>query len=249
MAGSYLSAVKKAPILLVDNKKDHIEAVQAYIRNNLKEGGTIYMLGGEAVVPESAAEGLDGFTVNRLWGADRYATNVKILEEAGVTGDEILVASGTGFADSLSASATGKPILLVKNEIQSSQKEYIDSLKGKTFCMIGGEGAVNTDIESYFKGLGKTERIYGADRYETSANVAKKFFPEPKGAVLAYGANFPDGLCGGSLANAMGGPLLLAANNKTAQAAAYTAAGGIRSGVVLGGPALIDDDNVNKVLS
>jgi putative cell wall-binding protein len=192
---------------------------------------------------------LSGFKSKRLWGTDRYATNVEILKEAGVSGDEILVASGTGFADSLSASATGKPILLVKNAIQPSQKAFIESLMGKKFYMIGGTGAVSKDIETYFKGLGTVTRIDGATRYDTSANVAKTFFSEPKGAVIAYGANFPDGLCGGSLANAMGGPLLLSANNKSAQAAAYAKANGIKGGAVLGGPTLISDADAKTIFS
>ena len=249
LAGSYLSSVKHAPILLVRNTPGEILLVQDYIKKNLKHGGMIYMLGGEAVVPESAVAGLRAYYIKRLWGADRYATNVEILKEAGVSGDEILVASGLGFADSLSASATGKPILLVRTTIQDSQKDYVASLKGKKFYVIGGSGAVNDDLEAYFKTLGETKRLGGQTRYETSVSVAKQFFPEPMGAVLAYGANFPDGLCGGSLANAMGGPLLLAANGKSDQAAAYAKEKGIKGGAILGGPTLINDDNANKVFS
>ena len=249
LAGSYLSAVKKAPILIVDSKHDHIVAVQDYIRKNVRSGGMIYLLGGEAVVPYNTVTGLIGYDVKRLGGNDRYETNLKILQEAGVSGDEILVASGIGFADSLSASATGKPILLVKNTIQDSQKDYVASLKGKKFFVIGGSGAVNDDLEAYFKTLGETKRLGGQTRYDTSVSVARQFFPEPKGAVLAYGANFPDGLCGGSLANAMGGPLLLAANGKADQAAAYAKEKGIKGGAILGGPTLINDDNANKVFS
>ena len=247
LAGSYLSAVKHAPILLVRNTPGEIQLVQDYIKKNLKHGGMIYMLGGEAVVPDSAVAGLRAYDIKRLWGSDRYETNVKILQEAGVSGDEILVASGIGFADSLSASATGKPILLVKNTIQDSQKDYVASLKGKKFYVIGGTGAVNEDLEAYFKTLGETERLGGQTRYETSVNVAKQFFPEPNGAVLAYGANFPDGLCGGSLANAMGGPLLLAANGKADKAAAYAKEKGVKGGAVLGGPTLISDADARTI--
>ena len=159
----------------------------------------------------------------------------------------MLVASGTGFADSLSASATGKPILLVKNTIQPSQKNFVASLGGKKFYIIGGSGAVNTDIEKYFRGLGTAVRIGGSDRYETSVNVARTFFKDPKGAVLAYGANFPDGLCGGSLANAMGGPLLLVANGKADKAAAYAKEYNIQGGAVLGGQTLINDSSMNMI--
>jgi putative cell wall-binding protein len=231
----------------VDGKQDHINAVKDYIKANLKKGGTIYQLGGTAVVPDETVKGLSGYIVTRLWGADRYATNVAILKEAGIKGEEVLVASGTGFADSLSASATGKPILLVKNVIQPSQKDFVATLSGKKFYIIGGIGAVNGEIERFFDGLGETRRIGGSDRYETSVNVARTFFSEPKGAVLAYGANFPDGLCGGSLANAMGGPLLLVANGKADKAAAYAKEYNIQGGAVLGGQTLINDSSMNMI--
>ena len=39
--------------------------------------------------------------------------------------------------------------------------------------------------------------ITGKNRYETSAKVAERFFSAPEGAVLAYGEDYPDGLCGG----------------------------------------------------
>ena len=247
LAGSYLSCVKKAPILLVRNRQTEIDLVRNYIRANLNPGGTIYMLGGSAVVPDASVAGLSGFKIERLWGKDRYETNVRILEEAGISGNEILVASGTGFADSLSASATGKPILLVKNVIQPSQKAYVESLKGKKFYLIGGTGAVNADIEKYFRGLGSVTRLGGATRFDTSVKVAETFFTNPNGAVLAYGQDFPDGLCGGSVANAMGGPLLLATSGKSSQAAAYAKANGIKYGAVLGGPTLINDAAVRTI--
>lgn len=251
LAGSYLASVRKAPILLVDDNQDLINQVQDYIRNNLKEGGTIYLLGGSAVVPDAAVEGLSGFTVTRLGGKDRYDTNIKILQEAAkYAGEEsiYLITSGDGFADSLSASATGKPIILVKDSVQTSQKDFINSLKGKRFYVIGGTGAVNSNMEKVFAGLGETTRIGGATRYETSTNVARTFFSNPSVVVLAYGENFPDGLCGGPLANSMGGPLILAAKGKTKAANAYTDSVGIFTGEILGGPTLIDDAGARAIL-
>ena len=252
LAGSYLSSVTKAPILLVDGRQDHIKLVQDYIKKNLNEGGRIYMLGGAAVVPDAAVAGLSGFKTRRLGGKDRYETNVNILKEAArFAGDaeEYLVASGNGFADSLSASAVGKPIILVKNAVQPSQKNYINSLKGKKFYIIGGTGAVNADMEKVFKDLGKTERIWGNTRYETSTAVAKAFFDRPSSAVLAYGANFPDGLCGGSLAYSLEGPLLLAANGKEDAAVDYATKNGVFFGAILGGPTLISDSTAKTIFS
>lgn len=247
LAGSYLSCLRSAPILLVDGRADHISAVQAYIKDNLKSGGTIYMLGGTAVVPDSAVAGLTEYQVKRLWGTDRYATNVAILKEAGLKGDEILVASGTGFADSLSAAAVGKPILLVKGALTNEQKDYLKDVKGSTFTIIGGSGAVSDALMNEVKAYGAAERVWGQNRYETSVEVAKKYFDGAKVGVLAYGDNFPDGLCGGVLANTIGGPLVLTGNGKTDEAVKYAGETGMKSGMVLGGPTLISDDSAKAI--
>lgn len=253
LAGSYLSRVTNAPILLVDGRQDHIDGVQNFIKNNLKQGGTIYILGGEKAVPGAAVSGLSGVYTKRLGGNDRYETNIKILNEAAKfdsNAEEYMVASGNNFPDCLSVSAVGKPILLVRNIIQDNQKDFINSLKGKKFYIIGGNVAVSTDIEAVFKGLGTTERIWGDNRFATSTAVAKKFFKNPSSAVVAYGMNFPDGLCGGPLAYLMGGPLLLAGNNGTeAEAVQYATSNGVVVGVVLGGEKLVNDANVKKIFS
>lgn len=246
LAGSYLSSVRKAPILLVDGKDNHINAVKEYIQKHLKKDGTVYILGGSAVVPDRVVSDLDGFSVVRLGGKDRYETNILILREAAKYSggeEEYLIVSGNGYADSLSASATKKPIILVKSEIQHSQRKFFGSLKARKFCIIGGNGAVSTDIENELTEYGKVERVGGATRYETSTEVAKRFFKKPEAVVLAYSHNFPDGLCGGSLACSMNAPILLAANGKTDAATEYTKKNDIVHGVILGGPALINDDS------
>ena len=250
LAGSYLSCVRRAPILLVDDRNDHIDAVKKYIQTNLEDNGTIYLLGGTAVVPDKAVSGLEGFQTIRLGGMDRYETNILILEEAAKhaeEAEEYLVCSGTGYADSLSASATGKPIILVNDSIQNSQKSYFDSLKGKKFYIIGGTGAVKEEVKTAINGYGPTERIWGSTRYETSTKVAETFFDDPEESVLAYGEDFPDGLCGGSLAYSMDVPLLLAAKDKANAASAYAKDYGVGYGVILGGPTLISDNDVKKI--
>ncbi|MBQ1484300.1 MAG: cell wall-binding repeat-containing protein [Eubacterium sp.] len=255
LAGSYLSCMADAPILLVDDRQDHIDAVQAYIKENLTPSGTIYMLGGEAVVSDKTVAGLDGYQKVRLGGKNRYETNLAILKEAAQyadegAGTEILVASGLGFADSLSAAAAGRPILLVKNALTDEQKEYLASLEGdKKIYIIGGTGAVSDAMMNEVKAYGETERIDGSNRYETSVNVARKFFDKPTKFVLAYGQDFPDGLCGGALAYAMGGPLVLTADGKTANAAKYASACHINTAAVLGGPALISSIAIEEIFA
>ena len=260
LAGSYLAAKKSAPILLY--RESAVEMNLEYIRENLASNGTVYLLGGNAAVPETVAEGLEaaGLKVKRLSGKTRYDTNLAILEEAGLSaGQEILVCTGINFADSLSASATGLPILLVNNttgELTESQISFLESMNGSTLTIIGGTGAVSVELANELSDYATTNRIKGANRYATSVAVAEAYFDAPTAAVLAYARNFPDGLCGGALAYAMGAPLILTDDlvgsddvpYKTA-AVDYATANCIEQGAVLGGTGLISDATVAEIFS
>ena len=245
LGGSYLAAKKDAPILMTNIQNE--AKVKEYIRNNLKNGGTIYILGGPLAVASSFETGMGSFNVKRLYGTSRYDTNLEILKEVGVArGAEVLVCTGTNFADSLSASATGKPILMVGNSMTANQKAYLSALNAE-YTIIGGPLAVNANVETELKGLGDTERIYGTSRFDTSVVVAQQFFRSPEAMVLAYAQNFPDGLSGGPLAYNVNGPLVLTQNGKQTAAAAYADANDIKGGYVMGGTMLISDDTVRNI--
>ena len=255
LSGSYLAAVKQAPILLTCTAEFHAglaetsnAMVAAYIRDNLGADGTVYILGGEKAVDASLEEALQGYEVKRLAGGNRYATNIAILEEAGTAGKQILVCNGDSFADSLSASAVGLPILLVNGAwgIFDVQKPFLKQCSGD-LCIIGGAAAVDESMEAQLSAYGKTTRVGGSNRFETSVAVAEAFFRSPDAVALAYGLNFPDGLCGGALASAMGAPLILTMDGFETAAADYVQKNGIRKGVVLGGNGLIADETVEKI--
>ncbi|MBQ4578981.1 MAG: leucine-rich repeat protein [Clostridia bacterium] len=245
LGGSYLAAKKNAPILLVKSSK--IDAVKSYIKANLNPGGTVYLLGGTAAIPAAMDTGLDGFNVKRLAGATRYDTNLLILEEAGVTNEDILICTGKSFADSLSAAAAGRPLLLVKDSLNDSQKAFLQSHAANKKYILGGTAAVSTSVENQAKAYGTVKRIGGNTRYETSVLIAQEFFPDATQAALAYAQNFPDGLSGGALAYAMKAPLVLTASGKEAAAAAYAKEQGITSGVIFGGNVLISDKAVRTI--
>ena len=248
LAGAYLAKVKNAPILLT--RKQNAAAVADYVKKNMEAGGTVYILGGTGAVPADmeAALKTQGITkTKRLQGANRYQTNIAILQEAGVKGQDILVCAGGGYADSLSASATGRPVLLVGGSLLPDQKKYLESIKSEisgNVYAIGGTGAVS---EAVFKEVcayakGEKARVAGDTRYTTSKAVAEKFFPRVHDTVvLAYAQNYPDGLAGGPVAYAMNSPLLLVVSNKTAAAKEYASAHGSVKCLILGGPTLISD--------
>ena len=246
LSGSYLSAVKNAPILLSYNDTYNTMA-KNYIIANLKHGGTVYILGGYNAVPVSMESGLSGFTVKRLAGEDRFGTNLAILREAGVADKEILVCTGLSFADSLSASASELPILLVWNNLTEAQKGFLDGLDGNKLCVIGGTTAVSKSMEKQVSAYGETRRIGGANRFETSVLIAEAFFDAPENAVLAYAWNFPDGLCGGGLAAVLDAPLVLTMDKYEAKAAEYVQGQGIGNGYILGSGELISDKTVKTI--
>ncbi len=246
LAGSYLAKIKNAPILLVD--KNNGSEIKKYIDKNLKKGGTVYILGREGAVSKSFENSLAGYNVKRLGGQDRFGTNIEILKEAGVTNEDILVCSGMDFADSLSASAAGKPILLVDKKLNDKQTAYLGTLKSKNYYIIGGTGAVNNTVAKEIKKYGVVKRVSGQNRYETSVEVAKAFFGKDCDTiVLAYGLNFPDGLSGGPLALSLNAPLILTTSNDINQAKTYVQFADIKRTVTLGGPALISDNALNKI--
>jgi putative cell wall-binding protein len=249
LSGSYLAAVKNAPILLASGV-DWVDAlVKDYISANLNPGGTVYILGGTSAVPGAFETGLEAFVVNRLAGAKRFDTNLMVLAEAGVDNKDILVCTGLGFADSLSASAAQLPILLVWNNLTDGQKELLDNLEGNKLYVIGGESAVSSGMEEQLKAYGEVARVAGGNRFETSVAIAETFFDGPESAVLAYAWNFPDGLCGGPLAATMDAPLILTMDKFEAKAADYIRSRNIDTGIILGGTGLISEETVNKIFN
>ena len=249
LSGSYLANAKSAPILLA-YKGELDEQTMDTIVTYLKPGGTVYILGGYAAVSEKVDQQLSAYTVKRLAGANRFETNLMILKEVGVSsGKEILVCTATNFADSLSGSATGLPILLVYNEkgvLTEDQKAYLADLKNCSFTIVGGENAVSNQLKTQLEAYGSVRRLAGESRFETSVLVAQTYFENPEAGVLAYAYNFPDGLCGGVLAHMLDAPLLLSVN-EIDPSTRYVRSQDMRLGVVLGGGILGSDAAVRSV--
>ena len=252
LSGSYLAAVKNAPILLTNgaNANDLI----GYISENLSGTGTVYILGGTAAVSQELEDAVKTTerTVKRLAGETRIQTNLAILREAGVDGREILVTTGWDYADSLAASATGLPILLVNpnsNELTDDQLIFLQGVNAAGLTIIGGQAVVSSEIEEALKEYVSVDRIFGSSREETSAAVAQHYFSQPDAVCIAYSRNFPDALSGGPLARAMGAPMLLVNSGTEKTAQSYISANEIPGGYILGGSAVLSDGLVCAVFS
>lgn len=247
LSASYLAYKKDGPILLVD--KSSITTVADFVNDNLAPGGTVFIAGGSGAVPYDVDEKIKAVSgegsVVRLAGNDRYLTNILVLDEAGVEGEDLLVASGTGFADALSASAAKKPIFLVGQSLNESQLKYLNShatsLSGR-YYIIGGIGAVAPTIDGVLGNYGTVKRLEGSNRFATSIAVADEFFPgDVDTVVIANGMNFPDGLSGGPIAAEYGAPLVLVTDKNYSHATEHFAKKGAFRLVIMGGTGVISD--------
>jgi len=246
LSGSSLAGVTDAPILLYSEKQ--LVQLSAYLQRRLHPEGTVYLLGGTAAISQSAEAAFSDYKLIRLGGENRYETNLKILEQAGIQSGELLVCSGKGFADSLSVSCLGKPVLLVGEELTPLQRQFLQQ-QSWDCVIIGGEGAVNTGVENELREYGSVRRIGGADRYETSRMVAEAFFKAPQKIVLASAEDYPDGLCAGPLALQMDAPLLLTKDGAHQEADAYVQGNLISGGIVMGGSKRIADATADTVFA
>ncbi|MBQ1690798.1 MAG: cell wall-binding repeat-containing protein, partial [Firmicutes bacterium] len=243
LSGSWLGAVKSAPILLVDSKSG--AKVAQYVKDTLSEDGTVYILGGTGAVPDSTEDLFEGLNVKRLAGTSRYDTNLAILNETDTEGLDLLVCSGAGYPDALSVSSVGKPIMLVGKELTEEQTAYLESVTFDKIYVIGGTGVISSDMVNSLTEYANVTRVGGKDRFATSLAVANTFFPGHHDyMMMVYAMNFPDGLSGGALAYQYDAPVILATSSNTSAAASYRGSAGVARSITMGGPGLISDNAI-----
>ena len=251
LSGTYLAKVKNAPLLLINDNNE--EAVYDYIVENLKVNGkpVVYILGGTGVVSQEFEDSIYKYNPVRLGGADRYETNLAILEEAGLKGaGTLMIASGTSYADALSAAATGNPVLLVGDKLTKAQKTFLKDDGLGTYYVVGGTAAVSNAVKNAVdnnNGNDGVTRLGGADRYATNAKVINEIGKASTTLVVASGNDFADALTGGVYAAANGYNLVLVNEYNTTQAQKIAKAKSVDSLVVIGGTAAVSDEAIAKI--
>lgn len=220
-----LAKSKNAPILLIKQNSLNEDTLKELKRLGVKQ---VYIIGGNGSVSKEVEYKVKSIAKNieRIQGEDRYETSVKVAEKLGEN-DEIMLASGEGYADALSAAPVaaikGIPIILTKaKELPQSSKEYIKSTGVTTTYVIGGTASI---ADSLKKSVPGSKRVYGKDRFETNAEVIKAFSIEFdfKNAYVALGAGstgseFADALSGSAIAARSKAPVILTGqilNNET----------------------------------
>ena len=129
-----------------------------------------------------------GYTLNEITGSNRYDTSAAVATFAAANLGSIgqfgglrttIVATGTNFADALSAGAPAyagrHPILLTLPDVlPTSVGDALKTISAQQVIVLGGTAAVSEDVVTQIKALGISSviRIGGANRYETAKNVA-----------------------------------------------------------------------------
>lgn len=115
-----------------------------------------YIIGGYAAISKAVEDKLPNVT--RLYGDDRYSTNMAVIKAFAADSNfgTIYTASGYNYPDALAGSAaavkTASPVFLVSMNIPQSIKDYVTTLKSgiNQVVMLGGTGATPS---SYVRSL------------------------------------------------------------------------------------------------
>lgn len=206
-----------------------------------------------APLKAKAADILNG---DRLSGLDRYETSVSISNEGWIdSADTAIITTGLDFPDALSAAPLAKkynaPILLTSpNSLNLKVSAELTRLGVTKVFIIGGTGAVSTNIETQLKSKGITyTRLSGKDRYETSVAVANAVGVTGN-LVVATGENYPDALSIASWAANNGAPIILTGcKSIPACTAAYlnSVAGKVSTTYVIGGDGVVSNAVMYKL--
>lgn len=237
-----LASEYNAPLLLTPQNTLHPETLAELERLGAE---TITIVGGDNTITEDVVAALEaeGYTVNRIAGANRYETAALITEEvqriSGNTAEVVLV-NGTQPADALAitpyAGLNNVGILLTNGTVLDEKTQSIIDAADDVLIAGGNNSvseAIETDIET--EGINVT-RVAGANRYDTVLEIAKAYFADATHAVVASGTEFPDALAGSQLAIENEAPILLVSKTAiTADVKAYIADSMIDTISILGG--------------
>lgn len=212
-----VATVRNAPVLLTHKNGLPRATIDELRRLGPKE---IIVIGGTGVIPSAVGDQLKKYaaTVTRTGGDDRYDTSRRAVEQGFPNGaSTVYITAGRTFADAVSggalAAAKGAPLLLIEPgqaHLDAATKQTLSKLGASRVVAIGGQGALSSALAQEAAAVtgAKPSRLGGADRYETSAVVAREF-GVTSDVLMATGTDFPDAIAAIPLAATRGVPILL----------------------------------------
>jgi beta propeller repeat protein len=195
----------------------------------------------------------------RTSGTNRYGTAAAISAAYFADATDVVLCNGLNFPDALSAAPLAKalnaPLLLTgPTSLAGETATEIARLSPHKIWIIGGPDVVsNAILSSLDASYPVVERVYGANRYETSAQVARKLETllgpsEVFRAFFARGDAFPDALAVGPVAGAANGPVMLVQTSAVPTAIENAMRDmSITQSYVIGGSDVVSDAVYNKL--
>ncbi|AOM81680.1 cell wall-binding repeat-containing protein [Salisediminibacterium beveridgei] len=149
------AAEKGYPILLTLPDRLHPETIAAL---DAVENEATYVIGGDVAISKNAENEVKG-TTERIAGDNRYETAGKLIDRLmGDWGKDVYVATGQEFPDSLAGSVLAAkeevPVFLtLPDRVNETVLNSMNQFGVKDFTLLGGEVALNSDVESTLNNL------------------------------------------------------------------------------------------------
>jgi putative cell wall-binding protein len=176
----------------------------------------------KAVATITVAETIeeDQAEIVRLSGGNRVVTSISISKEGWDKSENVVIANGSTFADSLIAGPVAykldAPILLTTNPkdgLEEAVIKELERLEAKNVTIVGGGSSVSDAIEAALIAAEyKVDRLSGGNRFTTATSVAAKLKELNGGtleeAFLANANSFPDAIAASPVAALKTAPIL-----------------------------------------
>ncbi|MEQ3362759.1 cell wall-binding repeat-containing protein [Raoultibacter massiliensis] len=234
LSSSSLAGALDCPVLLTPKTGLATSTAEALVSLGVER---VVIVGDENSVSKAASDAIAGLgiAVERLGGADRFETQMLIYDygldasrnakgEVLWKSDLVILASGVSPSDALSVSPVAfrarAPIFLTDescsmNDVQRAALTQAAARAPFGAALVMGDtNRVSRDAEAFASSVaGGAKRFAGADRYDTSAQVASwgvaNGYLKWDGASFATGGNPADALGGGALQGREGSALFL----------------------------------------
>lgn len=218
-----LAARLDAPILLTEPAELPAAVADELVRLDVSE---VVVLGGQGAVAPNVVAAIEALPTRpeavRIAGDSRHGTAAAVALQAAPDGaGDVLVASGAGFSDALTAASlvaaapAALPILLTNRDaLPEVSATALERLGAERATILGGHAAVGPAAEGDLaERVSDVGRFAGTDRYATAAAVTEaaleRFDSHPRPLLVTTGGDYPDALAGGALAARLDALVLL----------------------------------------
>lgn len=201
-------------------------------------------------------------SVSRLAGDNRIATAIAVSKAAFEMADAVVLSRADDFPDALAgatlAAEVGGPVLLTNSDgLDFRVGAELVRLGVDTVYLAGGEAALSPQVALDLGVLGvDIQRIGGAERNETAANIARTVVAlggdvggDVGGAIVVRNDEFADALGAGNLATCGREPILLTQNDSLPEVTRTVLEDLVPAGdvTVVGGTAVVGDAVVTEL--